>query len=51
MSDTKAFDVLHSFIASHMRMSHVYQPVMLIELLKNGGCIPSALVGHNPLIA
>ncbi len=28
---------LHKFIASEMRMSHVYQPVMLAELLKSKG--------------
>ena len=28
---------LHQFISSEMRMSQVYQPVMIIELLKNNG--------------
>jgi len=31
------FSKLHQFITSEMRMSQVYQPVMLIELLKNNG--------------
>ena len=31
------FDELRDFICNQMRMSHVYQPVMLMELLKRGG--------------
>jgi len=31
------YDSLKEFILKDMRMSHVYQPVMLIELLRNGG--------------
>jgi len=31
------FNFLRNFISSEMRMSQVYQPVMLIELLKNNG--------------
>lgn len=31
------FDQLKKFIAEDMSMSHIYQPVMLIELLKNKG--------------
>ena len=31
---TKAFDKLSDFILNQMRMSHIYQPVMLIEILK-----------------
>lgn len=34
---TKRFEELSDFIRNQMRMSHVYQPVMLIELLRNGG--------------
>ena len=30
------FNQLQKFISEDMRMSQVYQPVMLIELLKNG---------------
>ena len=32
-----AFGELSHFIHKEMRMSHVYQPVMLMELLKRGG--------------
>lgn len=31
------FQKIHDFIATEMRMSQVYQPVMLMELLKNDG--------------
>ena len=31
------FKDLKDFIQNQMRMSHIYQPVMLIEILKNGG--------------
>jgi ATP adenylyltransferase len=34
---TKPYDDLATFIASQMRMSHVYQPVMMLGLLKSGG--------------
>jgi ATP adenylyltransferase len=33
----EAFDRLHEFIAEKMRMSHIYQPVMLKVLLEHGG--------------
>jgi ATP adenylyltransferase len=36
MTDT-TYSVLSSFITNKMRMSHIYQPAMLIELLNNGG--------------
>ena len=32
------FDHLIQFIERDMRMAHVYQPVMLRELLNRGGC-------------
>jgi ATP adenylyltransferase len=32
-----AFDRLQSFIQARMRMSHIYQPVMIKELLQHGG--------------
>ena len=32
----KPYDILSDFIRNQMRMSHIYQPVMLIELLQNG---------------
>ena len=31
------FEELQDFIRNKMRMSHIYQPVMLIELLRNNG--------------
>jgi ATP adenylyltransferase len=34
---SKAFERLSAFIRSGMRMSHIYQPVMLQTLLRNGG--------------
>jgi len=32
-----SYSKLHQFITAEMRMSQIYQPVMLIELLKNNG--------------
>jgi len=32
-----AFDELMLFVSEQMRMSHIYQPVMLKVLLENGG--------------
>src|SRR5262245_53309063 len=32
-----SFEHLRDFIRSRMRMSHIYQPVMIKELLQNGG--------------
>ena len=34
---SEAFDLLSEFILKKMRMSHIYQPSMLIELLTNNG--------------
>ena len=34
---TETFEKLKKYITEEMRMSHVYQPVMLIELLSNNG--------------
>jgi ATP adenylyltransferase len=34
---SKKFEELNDFIRNKMRMSHVYQPVMLMELLEKGG--------------
>jgi ATP adenylyltransferase len=31
------FDLLREFISSRMRMSHVFQPLMLKTLIQNGG--------------
>ena len=33
-----SFDALAQFLNHKMRMSHIYQPIMLIELLQSGGC-------------
>lgn len=35
--DSKQFEELANFIQNRMRMSHIYQPVMLMTLLKNNG--------------
>lgn len=48
-----SFSGLKSFIGKTMRMSHVYQPVMLRVLLERGGYasteeIAKALLGHDP---
>lgn len=37
---SQAFKTLEDFIQNKMRMSHVYQPVMLLELLRLGGAAP-----------
>jgi len=34
---TKRFEELSDFIRNQMRMAHIYQPAMLVELLQNGG--------------
>ena len=34
---SQKFDEVSEFISSKMRMSHIYQPAMLIELLTNHG--------------
>ena len=43
---------LEDFITQQMRMSHIYQPVMLLQLLRNNGCtetnnIAQALLSHD----
>ena len=47
------FEHLKHFIASEMRMSQIYQPLMLIELLKNNGSasvhqIAQAILNQDP---
>ena len=47
------FEKLHNFISTEMRMSQVYQPVMLLELLKNKGSasasqIAQAILNKDP---
>ena len=34
---SKRYEELSEFIRKKMRMSHIYQPVMLVELLQNKG--------------
>lgn len=46
-------DTLKKYINTQMRMSHIYQPVMLRELIKRGGTatvdeIATALLGYDP---
>lgn len=42
---TMDFDQLKTFIEKSMRMSHIYQPIMLMTLLVNGGkaSVPSVV--------
>jgi len=47
------FENLKNFIINDMSMSHIYQPVMLIELLKNNGHasvnqIAQSILNHDP---
>ncbi|MFM8541854.1 MAG: hypothetical protein ACKOAM_01100 [Chakrabartia sp.] len=49
---TVAFSSLEHFIRTEMRMSHIYQPVMLLELIKSGGFamtnqIAKSLLAHD----
>jgi ATP adenylyltransferase len=49
---SKTYSKLNDFIENKMRMSHIYQPVMLAELLKQNGAasvseIAKALVAHD----
>lgn len=37
LSKSNKYDELKTFINEEMQMSHIYQPVMLIEILENGG--------------
>ncbi len=52
-TESSAFSRLKSFIEKRMRMSHIYQPVMLGELLRKGGAasvdeIAKAILAHDP---
>jgi len=52
---SKQFDELSNFILNEMRMSHIYQPVMLIELLGRQGSastteIAKSLLRHDMTI-
>ena len=51
-SRMSTYRLLQEFISSKMRMSHIYQPVMLIELLSNNGGssvegIAKAILAHD----
>src|SRR5262249_30193477 len=53
MSTSKKFTELSNFISKGMRMSHIYQPVMLMELLRRGGKasaddVAKAILLHDP---
>ena len=41
------FDQLKQFITADMQMQHIYQPVMLIELLKNDGQASEEHIAHT----
>jgi hypothetical protein len=50
---TKRFNELSDFISQKMRMLHIYQPVMIMELLRRGGKasadeIAKAILLHDP---
>ena len=47
------YERLKSFLTNEMRQSHIYQPVMLKELLAKGGIsrtadIAQAILSHDP---
>jgi ATP adenylyltransferase len=44
------FSDLKDFLINRMRMSHIYQPVMLMSLLKNGGVASVASLAKDLLI-
>ena len=43
------YDELVDFISNRMRMSHIYQPVMLISLLENGGVCHQSVIAKEIL--
>ena len=44
------FSDLKDFLINRMRMSHIYQPVMLMTLLKNGGVVSVESLAKDLLI-
>ena len=44
------FSDLKDFLINRMRMSHIYQPVMLMTLLKNGGVASVESLANDLLI-
>ena len=47
---SERFDELSDFIRKKMRMSHVYQPAMLIELLQNEGSASVESIAKSLLV-
>lgn len=47
---TARFEELQDFIAVRMRMSHIYQPVMLMEILRNGGAADVKMIAKSLLL-
>lgn len=52
VNSSEKYQQLDDFICKRMRMSHVYQPVMMMELLKSRGSasvtdIAKALLAHD----
>jgi ATP adenylyltransferase len=50
--NSNAYKMLKNFIREEMRMSHIYQPVMLMKLLQNSGKakikdIAKSLLNHD----
>ena len=44
------FPELKDFLMNRMRMSHIYQPVMLMTLIKNGGVASVEFLAKDLLI-
>jgi len=40
------FDQLKQFITTDMQMSHIYQPIMIMELLKRNGTATVEQIGQ-----
>jgi ATP adenylyltransferase len=52
MKPSKLFILLRDFLTNRMKMSHIYQPVMLMEIIKRGGTasveeIAKSLLEHD----
>jgi ATP adenylyltransferase len=52
MKPSKLFTLLRDFLTNRMKMSHIYQPVMLMEIMKRGGTasveeIAKSLLEHD----
>ncbi len=43
------FQELEDFVSRRMRMSHIYQPIMLMTLLRNGGSASITDIAKNIL--